>query len=109
MQHRDAFAETRAETTERLWREGDLRNEHDRAAAALERNCAGPQIDLGLPAPRRAVEEEVGALLRVECADDAVERGPLRGAELGRLRLARQRVAFCRPRPLAAALPLHRR
>ena len=109
VEHRDALAEARAEPTDRLRREGDLRNEHDRAAAALECNGTGLQVDLGLTAPRCAVEEEVGALPRVECADDAVESRSLRGAELGRLRLTRQRVALRRLRPLAAGLPLHGR
>ena len=81
-------------------------NEHDRSAPAFERNRAGLQVDLGLAAPGCAVEEEVGALPGVECADDAVESRTLRGAELGRLCLTRQRVALCRLRPLAAGLPL---
>ena len=90
----------------RLRRERDLRNEHDRAAPALERRRAGLQVDLGLAAAGRAVEEEVGALPGVECADDAVERRrcvPL----TRRLGLARQRVALRRAAAARRGLPLH--
>ena len=43
----------------RLRRERDLGHEHDRAEPALERRLAGPQVDLGLAAAGRAVEQEV--------------------------------------------------
>src|SRR5256886_13973091 len=109
MEDRDALPEPRAEAADRLRRESDLGNEHDRAAAACEGNGAGLEIDLGLPAPRCTEEEEVRALVRVECADDAVERRTLRRAELGRLGLTGKPVASCRLWPLAACLALHRR
>ena len=41
MEDRDPLAETRAEAADGLRCEGDLRNEHDRAAPALECNSAG--------------------------------------------------------------------
>ncbi len=108
MKDRDAFAEAFAKAADGLRREGDLGNENDCTPTALECDRAGLEIDLGLPASRRSVEEEVRALLGVERADDAIEGCALRRAELGRLGLAGQPVALGRLRPLAAGLPLYR-
>ena len=63
MEHRDPLAEAGAEAAERLRGERDLGHEHDRTAAALEGRLAGAQVDLGLPAPGRAVEQEGAAAL----------------------------------------------
>ena len=57
VQDGDAVAEARLEAPERLRRQRDLGDEHDRAAPARERRRAGLQVDLGLAAPRRAGEE----------------------------------------------------
>ena len=106
MQNGDPFAEARAEPAERLRRQRDLRHEHDRATPSLERGGAGLEIHLRLAAAGCTVEEEVRALSGVEPLDDALECGPLRRAQRGGLRLARQRVAFGRLRTRAASLPL---
>src|SRR2546430_10532791 len=107
MEDCDPLAEARAEAADRLRRERDLRNEHDRAVTAFEGDGAGPEVDLGLPASRRSEEQEVGAHLGVERADDAIERRTLCRAQLGRLCLTGQTVALRRLRPLTASLPLH--
>ena len=77
VEHGDAVAEARAEATDGLRREGDLGDEHDYAAAALERRCSGLEVDLGLPAPRRAVEQDVAAA-GVERGDDPLDGLALR-------------------------------
>ena len=61
VQDRDPVAETGLEAAERLRGQGDLRDEHDRSLAALERGCAGLQVDLGLAAAGRAREQQVRA------------------------------------------------
>ena len=60
----DAVAEAGAEAADRLRRERDLRDEHDRAASPLERGRARLDVDLGLAAAGRAVEQEVAAAAR---------------------------------------------
>src|ERR687887_651546 len=57
----DAVAEAGPEAAQRLRREGDLRDEHDRAAPALERRRARLEVDLRLAAAGGAVEEDVPA------------------------------------------------
>ena len=109
VQHGDALAEARAKASERLRRQRDLGHEDDRAAPALERGCARLQVDLGLAAASRAVQEEVGALARVEPVDDARKRRLLRVAQRRRRRLPGQRIALGRLCALAARLALHRR
>ena len=61
VQDGDAVAEARPEAAEGLRRERDLRDEHDRAAPALERGRAGLEVDLGLAAAGRAGEQQVAA------------------------------------------------
>ena len=100
VQHGDAVAEARGEARERLRRERDLRDEHDRAAATRERLLAGAQVDLGLAAAGRAVEQEVAAA-SVERLDDPRARGPLRLRRLGRR--ARRHRAATRARPATAS------
>ena len=70
VQHGDLLAEALAEATERLRRQRDLGHQHDRALAALERGGASLQVDLGLTAAGRAVEQE-GAAAFVERLHDA--------------------------------------
>ena len=89
VQDRDRVAEARAETTDRLRRERDLGDEHDRPEAALEGRCRRLEIDLGLAAPGRAVEQEVSAPL-VERGRHPGERQLLRLAQRLRLRLSLQ-------------------
>ena len=103
----DPVAEARAEAADRLRRERDLRYEHDRAATALESDLARTQVDLGLAAPGRAVEQERTAA--VEGADDADERSLLRSAEHRRTRLTAERLARHGGRTLGSAAALHRR
>ena len=59
VEHRDRVAETRAEAPHRLRRQRDLGHEDDRPPPARERQRAGLEVHLGLPAPRRPVEEDV--------------------------------------------------
>jgi hypothetical protein len=82
VEHGDALAEAGAKAAERLRGEGDLRHEDDRPAAAREGRLAGAQVDLGLPAPRRAVQQEAAAA-PVERALDACEGARLGVAERG--------------------------
>ena len=62
VQDGDAIAEAGLEAPERLRRQRDLGDEHDRAAAARERRRAGLEVDLGLAAPGRPGEEQMGAV-----------------------------------------------
>ena len=109
MEQRDALAEARAEAADGLRRERDLRHEHDRAEPALERGRARLEVDLGLAAARRAVEEEVGSGAVVESARDPLAGALLRVGETRGLRLSGERLAHARLRTLAARLSLHRR
>ena len=61
MEDRHAVAEPRPEAANRLRRQRDLRDEDDHAQPALESRGRGLKVDLGLPAPGRAVEQEVPA------------------------------------------------
>ena len=81
VQHRDAVAEARREPADGLRRERDLGHEHDRAAPALERGGAGLEVDLGLAAAGRAVEEDVAAA-PVERGDDRLDGLSLRRRQL---------------------------
>ena len=108
VENRDAVAEARPQASDGLRSEGDLGDEHDRAAAARERVCAGLEVDLGLAAPRGAVEQEERMLSCVDCLADACERRLLRFAQLGRGRLAGERVAIGGRGPLCPARALLR-
>ena len=89
VEYGDAVAEALTEAAERLWREGDLRDEDDRAEPTLERGGAGPEVDLGLAAPGRAGEQEVAAVA-VERSHNALERPLLGLCQSGRPRLGRE-------------------
>ena len=56
--HRHPLAEALDEAPRRLRRERDLRHQHDRRAAALERGRHRAQVDLGLAAAGDAVQEQ---------------------------------------------------
>ena len=104
----DAVAEAGEEAAERLRRQRDLGDEHDRAAAAGERRLAGADVDLGLAAAGRAREQDVAAA-GVEERLDPRERPLLRFRQpLGR-RLGGERVALRHPAALAPPLRLLRR
>ena len=107
MQHRDPLAEPGPEAAERLRRERDLGDEHDRAAPPLERRCARLKVHLRLAAAGRAVEQEVAAA-RLDRGGDPRQGGPLRLAELGRLVLAPERILAAGRLRLAAARRLRR-
>ena len=94
MEDRDPVAEAGPEPADGLGREPDLGDEHDRAQAPLQRRLARLEIDLGLAAPGRAVQEEVGAEPLVHRADDAADRVLLRLAERRRAGLAAEGVAL---------------
>ena len=86
MEDRHRVAEAGAEATDRLRRERDLGDEHDRAEAALERRRARLQVDLGLAAAGRAGEQQVLAEPLVERGSDAGDRRSLllgQGLRLG--------------------------
>jgi hypothetical protein len=85
----------------------DLGNEDDHAETAGERLGCGLQVDLGLPAPGRAVEQEVPAAF-VVCASEPSERTLLRSGERMRLRLSAQGVTLGRLRQLLAPRALRR-
>jgi hypothetical protein len=97
VEHGDAVAEAGSEAAERLRCERDLRNEHDRAAAAGERRAASLQIDLGLATSRGAAEEQVAAS-RLQQLRDPRDRRGLRRGQLRRLGLPRE--------PLSGRAPL---
>ncbi len=109
MQDRDAVAEAGAEAADGLRRQADLGDEHDRAQPALERRVARLQVDLGLAASGRAVQEEVGAETLVHRSHDPRNCGFLGGAERSRPRLARQGLAHGGAGTLAASGALERR
>ena len=93
VQDRDDVAEALAEPTHGLRRERDLRDEHDRAAAAGERRGARLQVDLRLAAAGRPLEQHVLAAAGLERRDDARDGRSLVGREALGLRLPRQRLA----------------
>ena len=61
VEQRDAVAEARAETAERLRCQRDLGHEDDRAAPRRERGLGRADVDLRLPAAGRTGEEDVAA------------------------------------------------
>ena len=109
MEDRTRVAEPLPEPPDRLWRERDLGHEHDRPEPALERRRARLEIDLGLAAARRPLEQDVLADALVERRDDLLDRGRLVVRQRGRLRLAVERVTRGGRRPLAARRPTGRR
>ena len=80
---------TGPEAADRLRRERDLRDEDDRAEPALERRRAGLEVDLGLAAPGRAVEEEAPAA-RVDRRRRSARPPPPARASAAPARLARE-------------------
>ncbi len=82
VEQRNGVLEARAEAADGLWRQGDLGHEDDRAAPGCGSGLARADVDLRLPAARRAGEEDVSASCR-EQFGDARERGLLRFGELG--------------------------
>ena len=69
MEDGDAVAEPRPQAADALRRERDLRHQHDRALSPLDRRGACLEVDLGLAAAGRSVEEDVAAV-PVQCLDD---------------------------------------
>ena len=108
VEDRDDVSEPLPEAPDGLRRERDLGDEDDRPQAALERRGAGLEVDLGLAAAGRPLEEDVLADPLVERGDDPLDGRPLVGGERRRLRLARERLPDGRRRPLAARLPARR-
>ena len=90
---RHEVAEALPEAPDRLRRERDLRDEHDRPETALERRGARLEVDLGLAAARRALEQHVLADPHVEGRDDPLDGLALIGRQRLRLRLAGERLA----------------
>src|SRR5262249_3420412 len=99
MENGDRVAEARTKAADRLGCEGDLGNEHDHAAATLERGGSGLQVAPGLAAPRGAGEQRVTAT-GVERRNDPLDRRPLRLRQLRRARLACESLACDRREPL---------
>ena len=102
MDDRHEVAEPLPEAPDGLRRERDLRDEHDRPEAAVEGRGARLEVDLGLAAAGRALEEHVLADSHVERGHDPLDGVALVGRERLRLRLAGERLAHGRRRPLAA-------
>ena len=92
VQDRDAVAEARAEASHRLGRERDLRDEHDDASLTRERGPGSLEVDLGLAAAGRPMEENVRTAC-VECRHDLPDGLLLSRRELLRLGLASERLA----------------
>ena len=102
VEHRDPIPEARAESSDRLRCERDLRDEHDHPALARERSGGGLDVHLGLPAPGRPVQQHVSAV-RIERSDDPLDARALLRSQLCRLGLAAEGVA--RSRIAASAAP----
>ncbi len=90
---RHEVAEALPEAPDGLRRERDLRDEHDRPETALERRGARLEVDLGLAAARRALEQHVLAHPHVEGRDDPLDGRALIGRQRLRLGLAGERLA----------------
>ena len=108
MEERHAFSETGPKAPDGLGCESDLRDENDRASPAFERLCASLQIDLGLPAPGRAVQQE-GAPVSLESSADPTERGRLLRGEGVRRLLAHELSGRLTPDRALAPRPRFRR
>jgi hypothetical protein len=85
VEHRHLVAEVGAESCGRLWREGDLGDEHDRGAPLGERRPEELDVHERLPGPGDALEEE-GRLRPVERGHEPAQGGAL---VLGRLERGR--------------------
>ena len=105
VQHGDAVAEARSEAADRLRRERDLGDEHDHASPLLERGLRRLEVDLGLAAAGRAVEQEATALA-VERLGQPGQRVELRLRQLCGPGLAAQRVPVGRLGQLLPPLAL---
>src|SRR5438552_352892 len=103
MENGDAVAEAQPEAAERLRRERDLRNEHDRAASARKRGLARAHIDLRLAASGRAVQKDVAAAA-VEQLADPLQRTLLLRRDAFRRRLRLERAGDRRVPHLPAPL-----
>ena len=91
MENRNTPSEACAEPAYRLRGKGDLRHQHDRASTTLEGSGARLKIDLGLPASRRAVKEEM-ATACIERDNYTADRIALGRSQLLGLVLAREGV-----------------
>ncbi len=109
MEDRHRVAEAGAEATDRLRRERDLGDEHDRAQAAGERRRARLQVDLGLAAAGRAGEQEVLTEALVEGGGDAADGCPLLLGQDPGLRFPRERLPSGRRRTLRPRCAAERR
>src|SRR5207342_2184292 len=78
VENRHLIAEPLPEPAHRLWRERDLRDEHDRAEAAVEGLAAGLEVHLCLAAAGGTFEKDVLADALVEGRDDSRYRRLLR-------------------------------
>ena len=107
VQHGDAVAEACSEAADRLRRERDLGDEDDHASPLPQRGLRRLEVDLGLAAAGRAVEQETTALA-FESLGQPGQRLELRLRQLSGPGLAAQRVAVGRLRQLLPALPLLR-
>ena len=87
VEHGDPVAEAGLEAAERLRGQRDLRDEHDRALAPLERRRARLEVDLRLAAAGRAGEQQVRAGA-VDRLDDPGTARCCALCQLGRLGLA---------------------
>ena len=74
VENRDAVAEPGANAADGLGSQRDLGHEHDRTEPSLEHCSTRLEVDLGLPRPRRAPEQERSAA-RVDRADDPRDGG----------------------------------
>ena len=99
VEQRDRVAEPGPETPDGLRRERDLRNEDDRPEPALQCPRRGLQVDLGLAAAGRPVEQKAPALA------DPGDGGLLVGAQRVRSCLPFQRLPLARRGLLLAPLP----
>ena len=108
MKQRDAIAEACAEAPERLRRQRDLGNEDDRAASGCERRGAGADVDLGLAAAGRALEQDVSAVTGEKRLDPRQRAllcfGEMLGRRLGgQRRPGRHLPPFTAPRRLVGS------
>ena len=107
VEHRHEVAETRAEATERLRRERDLRDEDDGVAAAGHCRRTGAEVHLGLAAPRLAPEQEMPSTVSQRLLD-APDRCLLRSAQHDGCLLGGERVRLGGRAPFAAPCPRRR-
>ena len=91
VENRDPIAEACAKAPDGLRRQRDLRDEHDDGAPPLERRGGGLQVDLGLPASSRPMEQHVTSR-PVERSHDPRDSVALLGRQLVRFQLADERA-----------------